>query len=104
MELKYYEPIYYHALYNKICEIPCGEIPLNHKNEEEKAKFENHICHWASCDEFRVFNFYLEFSDDYSVLKKVEYPYNRMAVDYPDDLFIHNPQQKNGAESIPLRQ
>lgn len=79
MKLAYHEPKYYHTLYNKICDLPNGEIELNHKSAEEKIKFENHICHWIGCDEFRVYNFYLEFNDlTYSKLLKKEYPYNRM--------------------------
>lgn len=69
---------YYHVLYNKICNMDCGEIVLNHKNTEDKLKFEEHIKEWISIDEFRVWNFYIVFSENYDKLIKKAYPYNQM--------------------------
>lgn len=79
MELKYNEPKYFGALFNKICEMPIGESPvLEHKNDEEKEKFDNHIKHFISYNSFDVFNFYIVYNSDYTRIIKKEYPYNQM--------------------------
>lgn len=70
MTLKYHEPTYYHALFNRICDLPMGETELNHKNAEEKDKFENHIKHWHDTQMFHSHGFDVMFSNDYTKLIK----------------------------------
>lgn len=69
---------YYNNLWNYVYNAKCGSHELKPMSEEQKNKFDEIIKDWISKDEFQVFNFYLEYSNDFTQLLKKEYPFNRM--------------------------
>jgi len=84
-KLIYDDREFYNKLWNWIESTKFGEYEIaKFVKPENREKFDNHIKHWTSTDEFRVFNFYIEFTNDYTGIKKIEYPYNRMSDYNPD--------------------
>ncbi len=84
MKLNHSYKEYYDKLWNYLYDAPCGEFPLKEMTPETREKFDNTVKHFISIDEFRVFNFYIEFTNDYTGIIKKEYPYNRMSDYNPD--------------------
>ena len=69
---------YYNQLWKYVYSAKVGAHPLRPMTDDQREKFNEIIKEWIRTDEFRVFNFYLEFGNDYDTILKKEYAFNRM--------------------------
>lgn len=69
----------FHKLWDWVYAQPIGEYKIDKiVSPQTKEAFMELLKHFIRVDEFRVFNFYIELSDDYTKILKKNYPHNQM--------------------------